>query len=91
MPDTDLAGHHVLVIDDVVSTGRTLAAVARQALAAGARRVDVAVTHALLVGDAIEVLRAAGVGELISTDTVPHESNRIATAALVAEALQHAA
>jgi ribose-phosphate pyrophosphokinase len=91
MPDTDLAGHHVLVIDDVVSTGRTLAAVTLQALAAGARRVDVAVTHALLVGDAIEVLRAAGVGEFISTDTVPHESNRIATAALVAEALQQAA
>jgi ribose-phosphate pyrophosphokinase len=48
----------------------------------------VAVTHALMVGDAAEALRSAGIGELLSTDTVPHPSNRIGTAALVAEALR---
>ena len=42
----------------------------------------------LLFGDAVETLHAAGVGEFISTDNVPHESNGIATAALLAEALQ---
>ena len=88
LPEMPLAGRHVVIVDDVASTGRTLAAVARQALAGGARRVDVAVTHALMVGDAAEALRSAGIGELISTDTVPHPSNRIGTAALVAEALR---
>jgi ribose-phosphate pyrophosphokinase len=88
LPDVALSGRHVVIVDDVASTGRTLAAVARQALAAGARRVDVAVTHALLVGDAADVLRSAGIAELISTDTVPHPTNRIGTAALVAEALR---
>ncbi len=52
LPEVSLEGRHVVIVDDVASTGRTLAAVARQALAAGARRVDVAVTHALVVGDA---------------------------------------
>lgn len=88
LPEMALAGRHVVIVDDVASTGRTLAAVATQALAGGARRVDVAVTHALMVGDAAEVLRSAGIGELISTDTVPHASNRIGTAALLAEALR---
>jgi ribose-phosphate pyrophosphokinase len=88
LPDLALRGAHVVIVDDVASTGRTLAAVARQALAAGARRVDVAVTHALMVGDAADVLRSSGVGELISTDTVPHPSNRIATAGVVAESLR---
>ena len=88
LPDVSLAGRHVVIVDDVASTGRTLAAVARRALAAGAQRVDVAVTHALLVGDAADALRSAGIAELISTDTVPHPSNRIATAGLVAHALR---
>jgi ribose-phosphate pyrophosphokinase len=91
LPAASYAGRHVVIIDDVASTGHTLAAVARQVLAHGARRVDVAVTHALLVDDAEAVLRAAGVSELLSTDTVPHLSNRIGTAALVAEALHQVA
>lgn len=88
LPDATLRGAHVVIVDDVASTGRTLAAVARMALAAGALRVSVAVTHALLVGDAADVLLANGVSEFISTDTVSHRSNRIATPALVAEALR---
>lgn len=87
LPDIDLSRHHIGVVDDMASTGRTLAGVARLALAAGARQVDVAITHALLVGDAETTLREAGVSRLISTDSVPHSSNRISTVGLVAEAL----
>ena len=88
LPETEFNGRHVVIVDDIASTGRTLAAVARQALSAGARRVDVAVTHALLVDDADAVLRAAGINDFLSTDTVPHPSNRIETTAMVAEALR---
>lgn len=87
LPDIDLGRQHVVIVDDMASTGHTLAGVARQALAAGARQVDVAVTHALLVGDADAVLRDAGVTRLISADTVPHRSNCISTTGLVASAL----
>ncbi len=56
-------------------------------LAAGAASVDVAVTHALFAGDALEVIRAAGVGEVWSTDCIAHPSNAIAMAPMLAEAL----
>jgi ribose-phosphate pyrophosphokinase len=88
LPDVSYEGRHVVVVADVASTGRTLAAVARQARARGAHRVDVAVTHALLVDDATDVLSAAGVNAFLSTDTVPHSSNRIDTTALVSSALR---
>jgi ribose-phosphate pyrophosphokinase len=58
------------------------------ALAAGAASVDVAVTHALLAGDALPRIHQAGVGQLWSTDSVPHPSNVVSLAALLASALQ---
>ena len=88
LPDLDLRGREVVLIDDVASTGRTLIAAAQGALARGASAVDVAVTHALFVGDAMAQLTAAGVRHVWSTDTVPHASNAISVVALLAGALR---
>jgi ribose-phosphate pyrophosphokinase len=78
----------VVLIDDVASTGRTLAGAARALLAGGATRVAVAVTHALFVGDALDALQAAGVHDVWSSDTVPHASNRVSVVELLAGALR---
>ena len=87
-PALKLQGRHVVLIDDLVSTGRTIAAAARLALAAGALSVDVAVTHALFVGDAQAQLKSVGIGHIWSTDCVPHESNVISVVPLLAKALR---
>lgn len=81
-------GRHVVLVDDMASTGRTLVAATQLAFAAGAATVDVAVTHALFVGDAVAVLREAGVRHVWSADTVPHATNAIATAPAIASALR---
>lgn len=87
LPEAALRGRAVVLLDDVASTGHTFVEAARAALAGGAASVDVAVTHALLVGDAHERLRAAGVGAMWSTDSVPHASNVVSVVPLLAQAL----
>ena len=80
-----LAGRAVVLVDDIASSGRTLAEAARLCRSLGARAVDAVVTHALCEGDDLRALHEAGVGHLWSTDSLPHPGNRVALAPVLAE------
>ncbi len=87
LPTLAVAGRAVVLLDDVASSGHTLAGAAKLLLAAGASSVDVAVTHALFAGDALQVLLQAGVGHVWSTDCIRHSSNAVSMAPLIAQTL----
>jgi ribose-phosphate pyrophosphokinase len=87
LPGRDYAGLHAVLVDDLASTGRTLAGAARALFEAGAARVDVLVTHALFAGDALDTLMAAGVSQVWSSDSIPHSSNAFPLASDLAGAV----
>lgn len=87
LPKLAIEGRQVVLVDDVASTGHTVAVAAQLLLQAGAQSVDLAVTHALFAEGALSLVREAGVGEVWSTDAITHSTNSMSLAPLLAEAL----
>ena len=87
LPDADYRDQHIVLVDDVASTGHTLEQAARELARFQPASISVLVTHALFVGDAEERLRRAGIGHIWSTDAIPHSSNALHLEHLLAEVL----
>jgi ribose-phosphate pyrophosphokinase len=87
LPDCEFRDRDVTLVDDVASTGHTLAEAARQISERGASSVSVIVSHALFVNDALEILRRAGVESICSTDSIKHESNQLSLDDILSRAL----
>lgn len=85
----DLTAHRGLtpvLIDDVAASGHTLIEAARLLAEAGFAQPCCAVTHALFAGDAFEKLRTV-TADIVSTDSIPHPTNRIELAPAFAAAV----
>jgi ribose-phosphate pyrophosphokinase len=64
-------GRNVLLVDDMITSGGTIAQAAALVKARGARDVYVAATHAIMCGEAIKRLREAPLKLVTVTDTIP--------------------
>jgi ribose-phosphate pyrophosphokinase len=85
---TGLNGHTPVLIDDIVSTGKTLIEATRQLRAAGSAAPICVAIHAVFA-DAdtlVEELTSAGAAGIVTCDTIAHASNRIAVCDSIAEA-----
>jgi len=88
LPEAEVAGRDAVLIDDIVSTGCTLARAAEGLRALGARSVRCIATHLLPGGGADDELSLAGVTELLGSDSIPHDGESIELADLLAEAVR---
>jgi ribose-phosphate pyrophosphokinase len=79
-------GHTPVLIDDIVSTGKTMIEATRQLRAAGAAAPMCVAIHAVFADNVLEELATAGAAGIISCDTIVHASNRICVADPIAEA-----
>jgi ribose-phosphate pyrophosphokinase len=67
----DVTDKSVIIIDDLISSGTTIARAAAACRAAGAKKVYVAATHGIFAGNANAILSAAEVDRIVVADTVP--------------------
>jgi len=78
----------VAIIDDIISTGGTMALAIKELKKHGAKKVFVACTHGLFAVDAIKKLSAAGCDEIISTDTIENKYSKVKTAGCIAKLIK---
>ena len=85
-PPGEWNGHTPVVIDDIVSTGKTMIEATRQLRAAGSAAPMCVAIHAVFADSVLEELRDAGAAGIVTCDTIAHASNRICVSDSIAEA-----
>jgi ribose-phosphate pyrophosphokinase len=78
----------VIIVDDIISTGGTIATAAGMLYRQGAKDVYAACVHGVLAGDAYTRLRSAGLREIICSDTIERECSRLSAAGQIAAAVK---
>ena len=77
----------VVLVDDIISTGGTLATASRMLLDQGAKGVHAVCVHGLFAGTALSLLRSAGIGHIAASDTIESGESRYSAAGAIARAI----
>ena len=77
-----------VLLDDIISSARTMALAARKIQQAGLESPVCVGVHGVFSSDALGALREAGVSQVVTTNTIAHETNGIDVSALVAGAMK---
>ncbi len=81
-------GRDVVIFDDMIATGGTMATAITMLRQQGARRVFLAAVHPVLTGSAILKLYRSGVEAVLATDTLDKGVSTVSVAPLIAKALK---
>jgi len=84
----DVSGRDVVLIDDMIATGGTMAESIKLLKGQGARDVYLACVHPVLTQNAVLRLFNAGVRDIIATDTIEKAQSCVSVAPLIANALR---
>jgi ribose-phosphate pyrophosphokinase len=77
-----------VLLDDIISSARTMALAARKIQEAGLRPPVCIGVHGVFSPDALGTLREAGAARVVTSNTIGHETNAIDVSALVGRALK---
>ena len=77
----------VIVFDDIISSGGTMAKAVKAVKEQGAMKVYAACVHPLLTGDSQRKILEGGAEEIVGTDCVPSPVSKVSVAPLIGKAL----
>ncbi len=77
----------VVIFDDIISSGGTMAKAVKLVKDQGASKVYAACVHPLLIGDSQKRIMEKGAEDIVGTDCVPSPVSKVSIAPLVANAL----
>lgn len=83
----DVHGRDLLLVDDIISTGSSIIKATQFLKKQKCKRVFVACTHGLFVGDAESKIKKAGVSQIISTNTMPRSTSKVDISGVIAESI----
>ncbi len=84
----EIKGKNVVIVDDIISTGHTIAEAAKAAKKMGAKNITAIGVHGLLVENAMDKLKKAGVNKVITTNCIEGKTNKIDVTSVLIEALR---
>ena len=85
----DVCGKTVIIFDDLISTGGTIASAAKIMKETGADKVYAACVHPLLIGDAEKRILESGVEEIVGTDSIQSHVSKVSLAPLLSKELKN--
>ena len=84
----DVHERDLIVVDDIISTGGSVIRATQFLKRQKCKRVFVACTHGLFIGDAERKIKKAGVSQIISTNTIPRSTSKVDVSGVIAESIQ---
>jgi ribose-phosphate pyrophosphokinase len=82
-----IKNRNVIIFDDIISSGGTMAKAVKLVKDQGARKIYAACVHPLLMGDSQRRILENGAEEIIGTDCVPSPVSKVSIAPLISKAL----
>jgi ribose-phosphate pyrophosphokinase len=86
--NSSVVGKDLILLDDMISTGESIVEACRFLRRYKPNKIYAICTHALLIGDATTRINAAGVEEIISTNSVPGINAKVDLAPLISTKLK---
>ena len=84
----DVKDKDVLIVDDIISTGGTMATAIGMLKEQGAIKVIASCVHPVLIGDALNKLYIGGADEVVGTDTYPSEVSKVSVDTIIADLIK---